>query len=446
MPYTEMENITPTKLALITERARKEPQFQFTSLVHLLNERFLSECYYKLGRDRANGIDNVSWKEYGERLEENLSELVTRMKAKQYKPQPVKRVYIPKNNKEKRPLGLPALEDKIVQKGIVRILEAIYEVDFLDCSYGFRPGKNCHDAVKAVDNTIMTKPINHVIEADIKGCFDNISHEWMMKCLQVRINDSSLLLLIRRFLKSGYSESGKVVVTEQGTAQGGNLSPMMANIFLHYGLDLWFEKAVKPRVRGVCKLVRYADDFICMVQYKDEAEQIERALRKRFEKFGLELHPNKTRVISFGRYERENAVKGKLRANTFDFLGFTHYCGISRKGNFIVGRKTSRKKFRIKCIELNRWFKIVRNTGKPKEWWPILKSKLRGHYQYYGVSGNMRSIQRYYELTRKMAFKWLNRRSNRNSFDWERFEDYLNLYPLPKPRITYSLYELSHVR
>jgi RNA-directed DNA polymerase len=445
MPYTEMENITPTKLALISERARKEPKLQFISLAHLLNEGFLKECYYRLGRDRASGIDGVSWKEYGERLDENLNNLVTRMKVKRYKPQPVKRVYIPKNEHQKRPLGLPALEDKIVQKGISRILEAIYEADFLDCSYGFRPERSCHQAINAVDKTIMTKPINYVIEADIKGYFDNVSHEWLMEFLQVRIKDPSLLLLIRRFLKAGYCEAGQIVVTEQGTAQGGNLSPMLSNIFLHYVLDLWFEKKVRPQVKGAAYLVRYADDFICMVQYASDAERIERALRERFAKFDLELHPGKTRIISFGRFERENARGQNRRGNTFDFLGFTHYCGTSRRGKFIVGRKTSRKKFRKKCKEMNDWLRKIRNFKKIKEWWPILQAKLRGHYQYYGVSGNMRSLRRFYRLTLGMTLKWLNRRSQRKSFNWVSFEKYLEHYPLPEPRIVYNLYTLSPV-
>ena len=226
-------------------------------MAHLLNEEFLKECYCRLGRDRASGIDGVSWEEYGEHLDENLQDLVLRMKAKRYKPQPVKRVYIPKNEHEKRPLGLPALKDKIVQKGISRIVEAIYEVDFLDCSYGFRPGRDCHQAINAVDKIIMRKRVNYVIEADIKGYFDNVSHEWMIKFLQVHITDASFLLLIRRFLKAGYLEEVKVVLTEQGTPQGGNLSPMLSNIFLHYVLDLWFAKKVKPRVCGACELVRY---------------------------------------------------------------------------------------------------------------------------------------------------------------------------------------------
>jgi group II intron reverse transcriptase/maturase len=378
-------------------------------------------------------------------LDENLNDLVARMKAKRYKPQPAKRVYILKDEHEKRPLGLPALEDKIVQKGICRVLEAIYEADFLDCSYGFRPERSCHQAINAVDKTIMTRPVNYVIEADIKGYFDNVSHEWMMEFLQVRIKDPSFLLLIRRFLKAGYFEAGRIVATEQGTPQGGNLSPMLSNIFLHYVLDLWFEKKVKPQVRGACRLVRYADDFICMVQYADDARRIEQVLRERFAKFALELHPQKTRVISFGRYERENSDKQRRKANTFDFLGFTHYCGTSRRGKFIVGRKTSGKKFRMKSKEMNNWLRKIRNYKRTKEWWPVLQAKLRGHYQYYGVSGNMLSLKRFYRLTLRMTLKWLNRRSQRKSFSWQKFCKYLEHYPLPRPRIAHNLYTLSPV-
>ena len=442
-PYTEMENLTLTKLALISERARTEPRCQFTSLAHLLDEGFLKECYFRLGRDRASGIDGVTWQEYGECLDENLKGLVARMKVKRYKPLPARRVYIPKGEHSRRPLGLPALEDKIVQKGIARILEAIYEADFLDCSYGFRPGKNCHQAIDAVDKAIMRKPINHVIEADIKGFFDNVSHTWMMEFLKVRIKDPSFLLLIRRFLKAGYIDAGMVVATERGTPQGGNFSPVLSNIFLHYVLDLWFEKKLKPSLRGECYLVRYADDFICLVQYVDDAERIEQALRERFARFDLELHPRKTRVISFGRFERENAARQKRRLNTFDFLGFTHYCGRSRKGRFIVGRKTSCKKFRKKCKGLNVWLKAVRNYLNVKVWWPVLAAKLRGHYQYYGVSGNMRSLGRYYRVALRFAFKWLNRRSQRKTFIWTGYWEYLSRYPLPRPRIVHNLYTLS---
>ena len=440
-----METLTLTKLALISKRARREPRIQFTSLAHLLDEGFLSACYYRLGRDRASGIDGVTWKAYGERLAENLRDLVSRLKRKRYKPQPSKRVYIPKDKESKRPLGLPALEDKIVQKAIAWILEAIYEADFLDCSYGFRPGRSCHHAINVVDKLIMTKPINHIVEADIKGFFDNVSHEWMMRGLRVRVKDPSFLLLIQRFLKAGYMEGGEFVETEKGTPQGGNLSPVLSNIFLHYVLDLWFERKIRPQLRGESYLVRYADDWLCLVQHQGEARYIERALRERFKKFGLELHPEKTRVISFGKYERENAEKQKRRANTFDFLGFTHYCGKSRKGKFIVARKTSSKKFRMKCKEMNQWLKAVRNAEKVKVWWPILQAKLRGHCQYYGVSGNMRALKRFHMITIRLTFKWLNRRSQRRSFNWKEFNKYLEHYPLPGPRIVHNIYTLSSV-
>jgi len=445
MPDTERTDITRSKLALISKRAREEPQCQFTSLAHLLDESFLKECYLELGRDRASGIDGVTWEEYKANLEENLKDLVARMKAKRYKPQPARRVYIPKDDHSKRPLGLPSLEDKIVQKGMVHILEAIFEADFMDCSYGFRPGRNCHQALNAVDKTIMTKSINHVIDADIKGFFDNVSHDWLMKFLEVRIKDRSFLLLIRRFLKAGYVETRMIVATERGTPQGGNLSPILSNVFLHYVLDLWFERQLKPRIEGHCCLVRYADDFLCLVQKMEDAQYIERILRERFAKFTLELHPEKTRVITFGRYERENAKRQKRKPNTFDFLGFTHFCGKSRKGKFIVGRKTSRKKFRMKSKQMNAWLKAIRNVVKTKKWWQILKAKLRGHYQYYGVSGNMRSITRFYAITLNLVRKWLNRRSQRKMFSWKGFKEYLKHYPLPKPCIVHNLYTLSPV-
>lgn len=445
MPDTEPEYTTWVKLTLISRRAREEPLCRFVSLAHLLDARFLKDCYFKLGRDRASGVDGVSWKEYGKKLEENLKGLVARMKVKRYKPQPARRVYIPKDEHTKRPLGLPSLEDKIVQKGMAAILEAIYEADFLDCSHGFRPGRSCHQALNAVDKTIMTRPINHVVDADIKGFFDNVSHDWMLKFLQARINDPSFLLLIRRFLKAGYMEAGTIVATRRGTPQGGNLSPILSNVYLHYVLDLWFEKKLKRQVQGSCHLVRYADDFICMVQKMEDAEHIKRALQERFAEFGLELHPEKTRVLSFGRYERENAKRQNRKARTFDFLGFTHYCGKSRKGKFIVGRKTSRKKFRAKCRELTAWLKAVRNAVKAKAWWPKLAAKLRGHYQYYGVSGNMASLRRYHAVALRLALKWLNRRSQRKAFCWKGFIGYLKRYPLPEPRITCDLYTLSPV-
>lgn len=438
-----MEDPTLTKLALISRRAREDSAFQFTSLAHLLNVEFLRGCYRSLGKEKACGIDGRSWHEYGQGLDENLVNLGARLKAKKYKPLPAKRVYIPKNNKETRPLGLPAIEDKIVQKGIARILEAIYETDFMDCSYGFRPKRSCHQALKSVNDTIMFKPVSYIIEADIKGFFDHVSHDWMMKFLQVRIRDSSLLLLIRRFLKAGYMESGKLVRTDRGTPQGGNLSPMLANIFLHYVLDLWFVKRAQRRVRGKCYLVRYADDFVCMVQYGRSASELESMLGERFAEFGLSLHPEKTRTISFGRFERDNARREDRRAETFDFLGFTHYCGLSREGLFLLGRKTSGKKFRKACIEFYNWLRRIRSVMDIKDCWPSLAAKLRGHYNYYGVSGNWRMIAKFGYLALRAVYKWLNRRSQCKSFTWEQLTDYLAHYPLPRPRIVHNFYQPS---
>ena len=445
MPYTEMNN-TWGKLSLISEHAKREPQLQFTSLVHLLNKGFLKDCYNSLNRNKAVGIDGVCWKEYGENLDDNVEGLITRMKNKSYKPIPARRVYIPKNEKEKRPLGIPALENKIVELGITRILRSIYEEDFLECSFGFRPRRNCHQAINRIDKLIMTKPINHIVEADIKGFFDNVSHKELMRFLEMRIVDKTLLELVGRFLKAGYVDDGLLVRLESGTPQGSILSPMLANIFLHYVLDTWFNETVKSRVSGFCELVRYADDFVCVVQSAEDAQRIERALKARFERYGLEIHPDKSRAFSFGRFEGENAMRQNRRANTFDFLGFTHYCDKTRKGGFKVGRKTSRKKFKAKCKDMNLWLKSVRNLVKTKEWWKVLRSKLQGHYQYYGVSGNMSSISKYYTITVRLVRKWLNRRSQKKRMSWSKLYDYLSCYPLPKPSIKHNLYTLSHVK
>ncbi|EKD63656.1 MAG: hypothetical protein ACD_51C00236G0002 [uncultured bacterium] len=438
-----MEIRTRIILERIAGRAQREREVRFNNLAYLLDEEFLKECYNKLERNRAGGIDGVSWQEYGKQLEGNIKRLVERMKAKQYKPQPALRVYIPKDEHSKRPLGLPAVEDKVVQKGIACVLEAIYEQDFLDCSYGFRPGRDCHQALKEINTIFTQEPINHVVEADIKGFFDNVSHKRLMEFLGRRISDPSFLFLIQRFLKAGYVEDGIRYETEDGTPQGGNLSPMLSNIFLHYVLDEWLEKEIKPRMRGVIRLVRYADDFVCMVQYADSAEEVATAMKARFAEYGLELNAEKSRVISFGRYEEENARRQNRKANTFDFLGFTHYCGQSRKGRFLLGRKTSGKKFRKKCGEMNAWLKAVRNVCTVKEWWQVLKAKLTGHYRYYGVSGNFVMIRHYQKRTLVLAMKWLNRRSQRKTFSRESYGEYLKQHPLPTPKIAHNFYTLK---
>lgn len=320
-----------------------------------------------------------------------------------------------------------------------RGMEAIYEEDFLDCSYGFRPKRGCHDALKQAGNLINFKPINHVIEADIKGYFDNVSHQKLIGVIRKRITDERFLRYLIRFLKAGYMEGDVFRESRRGTPQGGNISPLLANIYLHYVLDEWFEKEVKPRMKGQCYLVRYCDDFVIMVQYKTEAEEIMRLIQGRFEEYELELHSGKTGVKSFGRYEKENAKKQQRKARTFDFLGFTHYGGISRKGKFKVCRKTAAGKFRRACAAMKKWLKEVRNV-ESKEWWRTLKSKLRGHYQYYGVSENSKKIDEYYYRVKWMVFKWMNRRSQKRSFNWTQFNAYLKRFPLPKPHVVHSFY------
>ncbi len=433
---------TEIKLALIAGHAKRNPEMQFTSLAHLLNKDFLEQCFYSLNRDKATGVDNVTWYDYMENLEENLTGLIDRLKRKKYKPIAARRVYIPKDNGEQRPLGVSAIENKIVEKGITTILQSIYEQDFSDISYGFRPKRNCHQALNELDDLIMRNPVNHVVEADIKGFFDNVSHEHLMEFLRIRINDSSMLRLIGKFLKAGYVDSALVVIPESGTPQGSILSPLLANIFLHYVLDEWFETVVKCHVRGFCEIIRYADDWVCVAQYADDAKRIERAFYNRFSKYGLEIHSKKSRRISFGRFEVENAGKQKRRTNTFDFLGFTHFCDKTRNGYFKVGRKTSRKKFVTKCKEMTKWLKSIRNQAAPKEWWNILTAKLRGHYQYYGVSGNFRGIRAYYTHTIRNLLKWLNRRSQKRSMSWNGFYKYLEHYPIPKPKICHNFYTL----
>jgi len=429
-----------TKLNLIAEIAVKDGKCRFNNLIHLLNKDRLKECFYQLKKGRAVGVDDVTFEEYEQNLDANLEDLVARMKRCSYRPQPVRRAYIPKANGKLRPLGIPAIEDKIVQMGIARILTAIYEADFLGFSYGFRPGRSCHDALDRLDKVIMKHPINHVIDADIKGFFDNVNHDWLLRCLQERISDKKLLRYIVRFLKAGVMEEGKWQVTDKGTPQGGIISPILANIYLHYVLDLWLERVVKRQSRGMVAVVRYADDFVICVRYKDEAERILIELRKRLEKFGLELAVDKTKIIGFGRFAVENARNKGQRAGTFNFLGFTHFCDKTRTGKFKVGRTTDRKRFRAKMKEMKIWLKSVRNTAPVKDWWPILCAKLRGHFQYYGVSGNYRGIKRFYYLTVRLVLKWLNRRSQKKSFNWERYLNYLAKYPLPKPKVYHNLY------
>jgi RNA-directed DNA polymerase len=432
-----------TKLESLTLRAREDPKCKFRSLAHLLSEEFLKECFWELKRDKASGIDGVTVEEYEVNLEENLKDLVGRLKAKRYRPQPVRRVYIPKPDGRKRGLGILTVEDKIVEMGIKKIVEAIFEVDFMDVSFGFRPNRSCHDALEVLDKAIMTRVVNYVVDMDIEKFFDTIDHGWLMRCLRERIIDTSLLRLIVRFLKAGVMEEGKYKEVDRGTSQGGIISPILANIYLHYVLDLWFEKVVKRQLKGYAQLIRYGDDFIVCFQRGDEARAFEEMLRQRLGKFGLKIAEGKSRVIGFGRNEWEKAQRTGMKVATFDFLGFTHHCDKTRRGKFKLGRKTSGKRFRQKAKAMNDWLRRVRNQVTLAEWWKVFRLKLAGHYRYYGISGNMQALREFYREASKLAYKWINRRSQKKSFTYAQYCKFKKYNPLPEPKIYHLTYTLS---
>ena len=433
-----------TKLQRIAAKARQERKLKFVNLYYLMNEELLLRCFRRLSEDKAAGIDKVTKDEYAENLEGNIKDLVDRLHQMAYRPQPVRRVYIPKAGSNKlRPLGIPCLEDKLVQSAMARILGAIYEEDFIENSYGFRPGRSCHDALRELSQTVEWEGTNYIAEADIKGFFDNVDQDWMMKMLEHRIGDKRVLRMVKRFLKSGVTEKGEIRASEEGVPQGGSLSPILANVYLHYALDLWFEKIYRKSCKGKAKLIRYADDFVVCFQNREDATRFQAELAERLGKFGLEVEPSKTNVLEFGRDAERNARAKGEKPGTFDFLGFTHYCSRTKDGKrFRMKRVTSRKKFRAKLANLKEWLKKMRVM--PTLW--ILEKvglKLRGHYAYYGVTDNHPGIARFYREATKMLYKWLNRRSQRRSYTWAEFEELLKLYPLPRPRVRVHLFYQS---
>lgn len=432
-----------TKLAKIAIKAKQNPKTVFTSLYHLLNEELLLLCHHELDADKATGVDEVTKAEYEENLEGNIRSLVGKLKTHSYRPQPVRRTYIPKGKENERPLGIPAYEDKMVQLGLKKILEPIYEAIFLDISYGFRPARSCHDALKELNRIIENHKISYVVDADIKGFFDNVDHKYLMKFISVNIADPNIKRLIVRFLKAGIIEDGGFTITEQGTPQGAIISPLLANIYLHFVLDLWFVGIIRKHYRfnGEAEIVRYADDYVCCFQYKREAEIFFHVLKKRLAKFGLELAEDKSKILRFGRFAADDRKRlGKGKPETFDFLGFTHYCSKSRKGRFRVKRRTMRKKFNSKIVEFTSWIKLKRNILTTNEIVNKVKSKLRGHYQYYGITDNIKSIHNFRQIIIRILFKWLNRRSQRKSFIWEKFKKHIIDRHIPKARICVNIY------
>ncbi len=418
-----------TSLRGISRRAAKDKEHRFGNLYGLLNENFLKWCFWQLKRDAAPGIDQVDFYEYRENLDENIRDLVKRLKQKKYRAKLVRRHYIPKTGGKLRPLGIPATDDKVLQFAVARILGAIFEEDFLDVSYGYRPVIGPQDAVRDLTRKLQFGRYSHIVEADIKGFFGHIDHNWMIRMLEERVNDRPFLRLIQKWLKAGILDTGgEVIHPATGTPQGGIVSPVLANVYLHYALDLWFEKRIKRQCNGEALIIRYADDFVGAFQYKQDAEAFYQQLNERLRKFGLEVSPEKTRILLFSR----NKLK---ESETFDFLGFEFRRDISRNFKPIIKRRTSREKLRASIAGFTEWIKANRNKQISKTMM-TLRTKYRGYWNYYGVIGNYDSLMTFYYHSVRILFKWLNRRSQRLSYNWAGFKDLLKQFKIPAPRIT----------
>ncbi len=436
------EESVETKLQRIAEKAHSAPKCQFTSLFHLMNEDLLWECFWQLKENRASGVDRVTKEQYAENLMDNLDNLIGRLHRMAYIPQPVRRVYIPKPGSEKkRPLGIPALEDKLVQAGLSKILQAIYEQDFIDDSYGFRPNRSCHDALRTVSQTIERHGTEYIVEADIKGFFDNVDQDQLMEFLAHRIADKRVLRYIKRFLKAGIQEDGMYRASDRGTPQGGVISPLLANIYLHYTLDLWFQGRFRQTCTGAVRYIRYADDYVACFKHEADAKRFRIEMEQRLRQFGLEIAPEKTKILEFGPMAQRRAIKrGERKAETFDFLGFTHYCTVTRSGkSFRTGRKTISKRMSAKLRLYKQWLRSNR-TRPTVEIMRTTANKLRGHFAYYGVSGNGKSISNFAYEVRMILFKWLGRRGKRRSLSFMKFDLLLKRFPLPVARIMVNLW------
>ena len=417
----------------IREQSAKYSKVQ--NLMHNVNEETLMSEHRKQSRRKATGVDGISKNQYEENAEENIKELVQRMRKFQYKPKPVKRVYIPKINGKQRPLGLPSYEDKLVQGVMANLLNDVYEVRFLDCSYGFRENRNAHDVVKLINQTIMRRKVNYVLEADIKGFFDNVDHNWLMKFLEHDIDDKNFLRYIKRFLISGIMEGTELKESDRETPQGGLISPVLANVYLHYVLDLWFEKAVKPKLRGEAYYVRYADDFLILFQYENEAQKVMQALKPRLEKFGLDVAEEKTRILPIGRF--------KGTKEDFDFLGFTFYNTKTRTGKYRLGVRTSKKKLKAKKQAAKAWLN-TRLTKPLAETMKTLAAVIRGHCNYYGVNGNYHSIRIFWKYLQYSTYRMLNRRDQKGKFRYEKYLRVWNYY-ITEPHLTTDIWNCGQM-
>lgn len=432
-----LEAMSPGLLKVV-ERAKREPEGRFNSLAHLIDVPALERAYRRQRADAAVGVDGVTKAQYGRHLETNLQDLHARLKAKRYRHQPIRRVHLPKAQGKTRPIGISAFEDKLVQDAVREVLEAIYEQDFLDCSHGFRPGRSAHDAVRILNRMVNGGEVRWIYEADIVSFFDSLDRTKLKEMLGIRVADGSLMRLIGKCLHVGVLDGETMVEPELGTAQGSVLSALLGNVYLHYVLDLWFETEVKPRLQGQATLIRYCDDFIIGFEREDDARRVVAVLDKRMGRFGLTLHPDKTRLLPFWRPPKSQ--QGGKGPATFDFVGFTFYWARSRKGNWWMTCKTRRASLRRAKKSIYDWCRRHRHLSI-QEQHAALYRRLRGHFNYFGVSGNYNSMMRLVEATKRSWYKWLCRRSQRTRLNWERFTDMLRWWPLPRPRITVRIWD-----
>lgn len=442
MSETSSSESISTKLRRVAELARKAPGMMFTTLAHLIDVDFLHEAYRRTRKNAAAGIDGKTAEEYGKDLEKNLESLLNRFKSGRYRAPAVKRAYIPKGDgKRTRPIGVPTFEDKVLQRAVVMVLEAVYEQDFYDCSYGFRPRRSAHRALDSLWEKLGIGG-GWVLEVDIQNFFDSLDHEHLRRFLDRRVCDGVIRRVIGKWLRAGVLEDGKIIHPEHGTPQGGVVSPVLANVFLHEVLDRWFEEVVKPRMVGSSYLFRYVDDAVMVFASEYDARRVLEVLSKRFMRFGLKLHSEKTRLIRFnhpGSIKTYGRSKPKVRPATFDFLGFTHYWGKSRKGRWTVKRKTASPRFSKALRAIAQWCRQNRHM-KVSEQHKKLVLKVRGHYQYYGITPNGKALKLFDNEVRCIWRKWLNRRSDRAGMDWEKFIKLLQRYPLPAPRVVHSAF------
>lgn len=436
-----------TELIRFTQWAKDQPQKRLTALMGLLAApEGLTDSYHRQPSGKAVGVDRIDKASYGRQLAANLADLSARLKRMGYRPKPSRRVYIPKSSGQgRRPIGIPCFEDRIVEDRLSRILQAIWEPEFRDCSYGFRPERSAHQALARLEHIIAKERTQWVYEADLKNFFGSVSHEHMMRFIEHRIGDSNLLRLIRRFLKAGVMDEGVFSASDQGTPQGNLVSPVLSNIYLHYTLDEWFERRFARQCQGKAYLVRFADDFVACFEFETDARAFERSLKERLQRFGLEIEPTKTALLRFGDLAPTLCRRdGLKRPRTFSFLGFTHYLRIFRgrkgtfsRGNVVLRRKTEAVRVRRKLMEFGRRLKSMRTAGARAMQTYTLRH-WQGHLQYFGVSGNSRSVSGYLHHVRRLLFKWLNRRSQRRSFDWTRFAAWLDTW-MPRPGIVHRL-------